>query len=72
MSKSIFDLADVVMQEIEQAELVKTAAVSYTEKQMSSEEAQLLVKVAQQLRSSASDNRITYGDFARFIKANAR
>lgn len=75
MSKktSLSDLADGVLRQITQADLEKTASVAYTEKkQMSSTEAQLLTKMAAELRSVASDNHITYADLAKYRKAHAR
>lgn len=75
MSKktSLSDLAEGVLRQVAQADLEKTASVTYTEKkQMSSAEAQALIKVAAEIRTIASDNRITYADLAKYRKNHAR
>lgn len=70
--KSLSDLADAVLGEVDRAQLEKTAAATYTVREVSSPEAQALIKVAAEVRSIATDTRITYEDLAAYRKSHAR
>ena len=62
--KDLSQLADAVMKEVDQAQLVKQADVAYT---LKTETGNMLLKVAALLRTEGSA-KITYADLAQFRK----
>lgn len=65
--KDLSQLAESVMKEVEQGQLVKQAEVAYTKDTLKTDTGQMLHKVAEQLRIAGS-SQITYTDLARFRK----
>ena len=68
--KSIGELATDVLEQVEREQLEKTAGMSYTSKesQCSTSLGKLMCKVANELRTEAKDQSITYSDLTNFRK----
>lgn len=60
---NISDLAESVLAQVEQEQVVKTASVGYT---FSTEFGNLMHKVAEELRAEAKDTSICYNDIRNF------
>lgn len=68
--QSIGELATGVLEQVEREQLVKTAEMSYTSRvgQCVTPLGKLLCKVADELRTVAKDQTITYSDLTNFRK----
>ena len=64
---SINQLADELLERIENEELVKTANLSYTRNnKLETQLGQQMLKVAETVREAAKDNQISYADLRKF------